>query len=309
MRRKPLHGKIVGIFAVILALFMAVGVAEEERTNAGEQWKYVLEDGGATITRHVTELGLSGDLLIPSEIDGYVVTGIGQYMLDYLRLTSVTIPDTVVEILPYTFSYCQELERIEVKPENPAFESVDGVLFDKRLGMLIAYPMTRAGETYAIPEGTRSIGKNAFSFRWKLAGITIPNSVTDIGSQAFISCTGLTSIVIPGNVSSIAPGTFEGCRSLREVVLMEGVAEIGPSAFLTCRSLTRVDIPSSVTSIGYLAFCNCNSLTSLTIPASVTSIGEAAFGDCGELILTVAEGSYAEVYAKENNIPYVFAIE
>jgi len=287
MRRKLLNGKMIGVLAVVLMLFMAAGIAEEERTDAGGQWKYVLQEGGgATITRHVIELDLSGDLLIPGELDGYVVTGIGQCMLDYLRLTSVTIPDTVVEILPYTFSYCQELERIEVKPENPAYESVDGVLFDKRLGMLVAYPMERAGDTYAVPEGTRSIGKNAFSFRWKLTGITFPNSMTDIGSQAFISCISLTGIVIPGSVSGICLGTFEGCCSLREVVLMEGVTEIGPSAFMTCRSLTRVDIPSSV-----------------------TSIGVDAFGDCGELILTVAEGSYAEEYARENDTPYVYATE
>jgi len=49
MRRKLLNGKMMGMLAVILALFMAVGVAEEERTDASGQWKYVLEDGGATI--------------------------------------------------------------------------------------------------------------------------------------------------------------------------------------------------------------------------------------------------------------------
>ena len=50
MRRMSLNGKMIGILAVVLALFMAAGVAEEERTDAGGQWKYVLEDGGATIT-------------------------------------------------------------------------------------------------------------------------------------------------------------------------------------------------------------------------------------------------------------------
>ena len=51
MRRKLLlSGTIVGVLAVLLVLFMTVGVAEEERTDAGGQWKYVLEDGGATIT-------------------------------------------------------------------------------------------------------------------------------------------------------------------------------------------------------------------------------------------------------------------
>jgi hypothetical protein len=37
----------------------------------------------------------------------------------------------------------------------------------------------------------------------------------------------------------------------------------------------------------------------------VTEIGEDAFMECEELVLSVAEGSYAEEYAKENDIPYV----
>jgi len=70
-----------------------------------------------------------------------------------------------------------------------------------------------------------------------------------------------------------------------------------------------VTIPESVTGIGGEAFARCFGLTNIDIPSSVTSIGEAAFGDCGDLTLTVEEGSFAEQYAKENNIPYVFIAE
>ena len=38
------------------------------------------------------------------------------------------------------------------------------------------------------------------------------------------------------------------------------------------------------------------------------SIGEEAFCDCNsDLIVTVVKGSYAESYAKENNIKYSYA--
>ena len=55
MHKKLLIGKMLGVLAVLLALSMAVGVAEEERTDASGQWKYVLEDGGAIITGHMEE--------------------------------------------------------------------------------------------------------------------------------------------------------------------------------------------------------------------------------------------------------------
>ena len=47
MRRKLLSGKMLGVLAVLLTLFMAAGVAEEERTDASGQWTHVLEDDGA----------------------------------------------------------------------------------------------------------------------------------------------------------------------------------------------------------------------------------------------------------------------
>lgn len=299
-------GKVLVMLSASLFLFMAVGVAEKEKTDTSGQWKYVLENGGATITGCMEEP--SGDLVIPGELDGYLVTGIGERTLDYLPLTSVTIPDSIVEILPYSFSYCRTLERIEVAPGNPAFESIDGVLFDKRQGMLVAYPYGRASETYVIPAGTRIIGENAFCFRERLTGITIPDSVTRIDHNAFRACVSLTGgIIIPGSIASIGESAFEGCSGLADIVLMEGITEIGEFAFTHCRGIAAISIPSSVGSIGYGAFIGCDRLTSLTLPASVTSIGDDAFADCPNLTLTVAESSYAHQYAEENAIPYVLA--
>jgi len=56
---------MIEALAVVLALFMAAGVAEDERTDAGGQWKYALEDGGATVTGCAEEP--IGVLILPSE--------------------------------------------------------------------------------------------------------------------------------------------------------------------------------------------------------------------------------------------------
>ena len=77
------------------------------------------------------------------------------------------------------------------------------------------------------------------------------------------------------------------------------------STFWCCNSLTSITIPDSVTSIGNCAFYNCTSLTSITIPDSVTSIGYDAFSRCTSLTIHGYSGSYAETYAKNNNIPFV----
>ena len=60
-----------------------------------------------------------------------------------------------------------------------------------------------------------------------------------------------------------------------------------------------------VASIGDYAFEYCRSLTNITIPNNVTSIGDYAFNKCDSLSVLCKSNSYAEQYAKENNIKYV----
>ena len=47
-------------------------------------------------------------------------------------------------------------------------------------------------------------------------------------------------------------------------------------------------------------------LTSINIPNSVTSIGNGAFSDCTNLTIYCEQGSYADTYAKESNIPIMY---
>ena len=112
MTRKLLYGKTIGMLAVILIFFMPVGHAQEEKMNAGGQWRYVLEDGGATITGYVEKPG--GDFVVPSELDGYAVSGIGARAFEKLNITSVTIPDSVKCIGDFAFFECARLSEITI---------------------------------------------------------------------------------------------------------------------------------------------------------------------------------------------------
>ena len=73
-------------------------------------------------------------------------------------------------------------------------------------------------------------------------------------------------------------------------------------------------LPKSLTSIGASAFHFCYEAFAITVPASVTSIGDRALErmnpfENGEFHLSVSEGSYAEQYAQENEISYVYVAE
>ena len=71
-----------------------------------------------------------------------------------------------------------------------------------------------------------------------------------------------------------------------------------------CWGLNEVFISEGVKSIGDNAFSVCDSLRKITIPASVEYIGRDAFKYCFNLTIVAGEGSYAEVYAKDNDIPF-----
>ncbi len=297
-KSKKIISLLLSILMIITSIpLMAVNsFAEDTNTKTSGYYEYtVLEDGTAEITKYT---GSTTELSIPSEIDGYSVTSIGDVAFgSCTALTSITIPDSVTSIGSNAFYYCTSLTSI------------------------------------TIPDSVTSIGDYAFSYCRSLTSITIPDSVTSIGNSVFSHCTSLTSITIPDSVTSIGSNAFYYCTSLSEISvnsenanyssengmlfnkdktklicypagkkdlsysIPDSVTSIGEGAFYDCRSLTSIIIPDSVISIGYQAFDWCTALTNITIGKGVTSIengedyafnlptsiGEAAFRGCTSL--------------------------
>ena len=224
------------------------------------------------------------------------VMSIGESAFSYCSsLTSIEIPSSVTSIGNCAFYYCSSLENITVDDNNQAYQSVDGVLFNKDQTILVCYPAGKTETAYTIPSSVTSIGIRAFSGCSSLTSIEIPEGVTSIGNLAFTDCSSLTSIEIPEGVTSIGGGAFDNCYSLTSIEIPSSVTSIGDHMFQYCRSLTSIEIPSSVTSIGGYAFSRCSSLASIEIPSSVTSIGDYAFSYCRSLTSITIPESVTEI--------------
>ncbi len=113
-------------------------------------------------------------------------------------LTEITIPANVTSIGSSVFESCGNL-LINVDKNNPAYSSVDGVLFNKSQSELVAYAKDMAEPEYVIPDGVTEIAEGAFSGCTGLTSITIPTSVTKIGSYAFDWCNNLSEVYYAGN--------------------------------------------------------------------------------------------------------------
>ena len=194
----------------------------------------------------------------------------------------LAVPDSVETIGNVPLSRRQGHIRIDISDENPYLEKVDGVLFDKQHKKLIGSSVILSGK-YTIPEGTETIGDNAFGYCDGLTSVEIPDSVTSIGNEAFFSCRSLESINIPDGVTSIGEAAFIDCWSLKSINIPGSVTSIGNEAFENCLAIESINISDGVTSIGVGAFWGCQSLKSIVLPDSVTSIGERAFCFCSSL--------------------------
>lgn len=154
-------------------------------------------------------------------------------------LKTVTIGSGATSIGIDAFNSCSSLEEMTVSPENPAYCSADGVLFNKDKTTLIYYPTAKTGD------------------------YVVPGSVTEIGLRAFYDCEGLTAVTLPEGLISIGQANFTHCISLKEMVIPNSVTSIGSTAFSLCTGLTKVTIGSGVTTIGAMSFMSCTALTTI----------------------------------------------
>ena len=172
------------------------------------------------------------------------VTRIASFAFDDCdNLVSVTIPPSVVEIGTWAFFQCSNLASIyipasvikieegaftgfnyamtslEVDPANPAYTSVDGVIYTKDMSSIIAYPVANSQNSYTIFDGTTVIYGGSFDEAVNLYSVFIPNSVVEIGGSAFFGCSGLKSVDIPESVQRIGSQAFDYCSNLTEVYM------------------------------------------------------------------------------------------
>ena len=134
----------------------------------------------------------------------------------------------------------------------------------------------------------------------------MPNSDFTIENGVLKRYTGTAKdVVIPNGVTYIPIFTFRDHSEIISISIPKSVTYIGHCAFSGCTALTSISIPEGITDIPPSTFARCKGLKSIYIPNSIVFIGNAAFYGCDELKIHAPKGSYAEWYAKENNIPFV----
>ena len=212
----------------------------------GPYFYYALGDGPATVICYMDEY--TGKAVVPDEMGGHPVGGIGQYAFWYgpgdsdngletvvlpdslvsiddyafvaryglknitlpeglerlgtdvfgrCALTSIRLPDSLTSVGDNPFEGCSLLEHIEVSPEHPCLEIIDGSLYSRQDHRLICW-LPKEGESCAVvPDGTETIDSYAFTSGTEMERIVLPASVRTIGQDALYIYDDL-ELLVPG---------------------------------------------------------------------------------------------------------------
>ena len=272
--------------------------------DAKLRYCYTTDKDAATLTKYI---GPGGDVTIPDKIGGFPVVSIAESAFqNCTTLTSLTVPEGVKSIMGRAFDGCSRLTKVslpasvasmgvtewgELNPfancpklasitvaaANPDFHSSsDGILFNKEMTALLAYPGGKAG-SYTIPDGVTSIGLGAFEGCAELTEVKIHRAVTarrlDALTNPFSNCPKLISIAVDETNAAFFSDP-------------EGVLFSKDKSELVCYPSGKAGaytVPDGVTRIWNLAFASCPGLTAVTMPASITIIGNQAFINSGAL--------------------------
>lgn len=236
-------------------------------TSKDGLWQYeIIEEGSGETVVAVDEYnGSDRDLVIPEEIDGYVVRYIGNTggnSIKFNRFDSITISDSVTGLLKRPFFSNNDLEFLHlgknygtysqngkdfdmlkandpydiepkeyrVSPENEVVTAVDGVLYSKDRTELKIYPSFKEDTAFAVPDGVTSISRYAMDHLQYLESLVLPEGLKEIGEYC-CQLASIRSISLPDSLMSLGRGAFSYCYDLKNIVIGSSLASIGEGCF------------------------------------------------------------------------------
>lgn len=206
----------------------------------------------------------SGEIRVPSEIEGLLVTTLGERAFaDCVAVSRIFLPESLNQIGLLCFASCEALKDISIP--NGIIELPDN-----------CFRNCFSLEDVELSENLIKLGNSCFWQCVQMRVIGLPEKVSEIGNFCFEYCRKLVSINIPSGVTAIPWGCFRGCRELISVRFSGKVKHLEAGCFEDCWKLANLDLPETLETIGSSVFKNCRTMTRLHVPTSVYEISDLA---------------------------------
>ncbi len=249
----------------------------------------------STVNVFKCDTAASGDIIIPSTVNGYIVKAISyEAFKNCNEINSITVSEGLTDIGSSAFCGCKKLETVTIGqgittiPDSTFSGCIElkSISLPNTLKRIDSYAFKQCSSLLSIvlPDGLEHISGNAFYYCKFLTDITIPDSTTYIEADAFIY-SGIYSdsnredgVLYIGNHLIDADTSISGNYTVKN-----GTVTIAESAFENCTELSGIVLPETLKTIGALAFHCCTALTDVVIPQSVTYLADKAFLECTNL--------------------------
>ena len=197
---------------------------------------------------------VEGDVVVPSQVEyegkSYPVTFIDREAFHGMKMKSLVLPDSVVEIKDSAFKNCDCLMDVYLgnnlkKIGDSAFEWCEYLRY------------------MPIPASVRQVGYHALhrtalvdnSWKWGVLyfGHILYGYHGDLPEHSYIEVREGTTVIADGAFNSRGVSLTD-YNNLEGIVLPDGIKRIGDDAFAYCKGLTYVSMPKSVEYIGRYSF-------------------------------------------------------
>ena len=313
---------LISVLSLLMLVLCIPALAEST------DWNY---DANYAILRGYD--GAGGDVVVPAEIDGFTVDVIGINVFKGDTITSLTLPETVLELRSNAVASCEKLTSVTL-PQS--------LVVINRMNFFSCNALSDV----TIPASVRYIGDTSFRFCDALRKITFEGVCPAIDMDCFSVLPDDAVAYVPDDQLEAYTAAFENAGSTvsvqpsgKNAVLVENngyvedefdfdastgtitsyngyatylaipetiggapVKAIGPEAFARHAYLAFLELPEGLESIGDSAFYNCETLGRVRFPSTLKTIGSNAFYNAYKssvLELTSVEniGDYAFYFA------------
>lgn len=313
---------LISVLSLLMLVLCIPALAEST------DWNY---DANYAILRGYD--GAGGDVVVPAEIDGFTVDVIGINVFKGDTITSLTLPETVLELRSNAVASCEKLTSVTL-PQS--------LVVINRMNFFSCNALSEV----TIPASVRYIGDTSFRFCDALRKITFEGVCPAIDMDCFSVLPDDAVAYVPDDQLEAYTAAFENAGSTvsvqpsgKNAVLVENngyveeefdfdastgtitsyngyatylaipetiggapVKAIGPEAFARHAYLAFLELPEGLESIGDSAFYNCETLGRVRFPSTLKTMGSNAFYNAYKssvLELTSVEsiGDYAFYFA------------
>lgn len=196
---------------------------------------------------------------------GPKVTTLPSYAFGSSQLSEVYIPATVLKIDSLAFSWCEQVKSYEVEASNPAYCSVDGVMYDKQQTTLKKYPPQKPQTSFTVPssvtaidchalrmipveilalsEGLKTLGSEAISHASRVQVMYVPCMTPPVcGQDALVNCAPNGVVYVPEGTLSL----YKQAPEWKNLNLKEMSLEEMRAAIPTGISVIKTDEESNI---------------------------------------------------------------